>query len=298
MSRDITIAGQKVTQVAANQCVLNVAEQTIANICRPTKLLMKLKSSSFDASPFSVAGQALMPQYGSAAQNALDPNPVFSGARTGVTFEGPFMKYSIAPGSTDWADPDKLRIGGINTSADTMDFFFDLTGNRVMLLPYPGKLSVITQYPGLWTFEYFLLESAHAMANAQLGHIAPTHEHMLRRGAPLESDATLTLRLAPKPATNTSRSFAGIPFGAHSYSYHDSSGGAPTGSTGQETTSLADKGTTPDGSTMSTLVNVSLAATAVQGAFMTRIGHMNAQNLLISSAASVTGFLQWHLSFV
>jgi len=304
VSRDVTVGGAKVTKTGAATWVLNLAEQTIANICRPSKLLMKLKSGSFDVTAFDNAGGAgLTPQYGAAAQNALDPDPVFSGARTGFTLEGPFLRYEIAATSSDLVDPDKVKINGINTSTDTMKFFFDIVGNRMMLLPYPGKLSVISQYPGSWTFEYFLVESEYDIAMAIAGHpMQRSHEHAVRRGSPLEADATLSLRLARTgDATATTRTFNAVPLGAHSFTYNDNAAApfvAPTIAISQETAggSLA-KVVGPGAVPVDTLVQ--LTGTSDQSAFMTRVGHHNAQRVQVTAGTTnVNGFVQWHMSFV
>lgn len=305
-TRFVSMAGAPVTRTGTNSCLLNLATQTIYNVCRPTKLVMKMVSSVFDTTPYDNTGETgMVPQYGSAGQNALDPDPLFSGTRTGITLEGPFLRYEIAAGAREWVAPDKIRIGGTNSSTDTLQFFFDIVGNRPILLPWPGKLSIITQYPGTWVFEYFTMESVVDDAMAILGAdgmLTPSLDilsgnHPVRKASPMDADATLSLRLArPSNVAPASRVFAQVPLGAHSFVYNDGGTNPPTIAISQETVATIGKVTSFGSIPVDSLVL--LSGPSSQAAFMTRAPHNNAVGgvSVQSGTNGVNGFMQWHTS--
>src|SRR5438874_2312800 len=100
-------------------------------------------------------------------------------------------------------------------------------GNRPILLPYMGAIDIITQYPGQWDVEYYILRSKHAEFLA--AHDAEQINTAIRRGSPLEGDATLTFKIAAGAEGVASRRFNRIPPSAHSYvaSFENDTGAAP-----------------------------------------------------------------------
>lgn len=277
------------TGMPANQCLLQTAAQTVATICAPSKFFVRAKTGAFTFTPFAGAG-GVIPQYGSAEQNLLDPHPCFSGSRTGVTFEGPFLKYTVAQGSMSFN-----RMKGTHDNAAIV-YFFDLVGDRMIYLPYPGTVEVIGQYPGTWDFETFIMEDS------------------FDRGVPdpftasqptaLDANATLSLRIAAVPATPSTREFKAIPPGCHSLTVNTTfmgSGGVfPTVTLFQETSPPA-RGTFfgPTGQPLNSTVPLMVYG-ATTSAFGTRLAQHNAWGASIDTGTGVTandGMCQWHIGY-
>lgn len=267
----------------ANQCLLGSSSATVLTICRPTKFFVRTVTGAFDLTPFAGAG-GVIPQYGSAAQNAIDPHRCFSGARTGVTFEGPFLRYTI--------DPQSMGAGvlrGVHENT-AVSFFFDLVGDRMLYLPFPGSLDVVGQYPGTWDFETFGVD------------VTP------RRGAdpsaqptPLDSNATLSLRLATGGAVASTRKFAAVPPGCHSLTVNTenlgNAGVFPTITVWQESVPSIHALAGPTALPLST--GVPLAAYGgITSAFGTRMPQHNSWGCEVSSGTvNAEGMVQFHVGF-
>lgn len=176
--------------------------QHLMNVCKPTKLMLRCTSATFDTAGFGFA-----PQYGSTRQAAIDRSPAFSGARTGLTAEGPFIEY--IPARPDYDKARKTirtdtfaKIGGVHSEASRR-FIFDATTNRPICLPYAGEVHLLATYPGQWSFEWVSFE---------------WDENQI---SPIESEVTLSLQLRDDGFNPKNRIF-GVPVGAHSLTYRDS----------------------------------------------------------------------------
>lgn len=296
--RYIELRGQPVTSTGASTCLLNIGRSHLANICEPSRLLIKLRAAAFDTSSFEgVNGK--FPQYNSANQNALDPDPCFSGSRTGLTLEGPFLEYSVATGSVANRHTDAIKTVGVQSEA-VIRYYFDLMTNRTLLLPWQGSIDIITQYPGTWQLEWYLIRSKYAESIADRGY-QQMAAHPVRQGSPLDADATLTFRVAPDSAIlASSRLFNRVPPGSHSLTYNDTTLGTgpfPTIAIQQEDSAGA-KAPGPAGQPINTSVPLVFYGDALSS-YMCRIGHHNSSRMLVTSGnAGASGFVQWHLQFV
>lgn len=274
------------TGMAPNTCLLATAAQTVATICAPSKFFVRTITASFDLAPFAGPTGAI-PAYGSTAQNALDPHPCFSGARTGVTIEGPFLRYTVAQGALG---ANKLK--GTHDNAAIV-FFADLVGDRMLFLPFPGTVEVIGQYPCTVDFETFILEA---------GSDARVPDPFVRgHGTPLDSNATLSLRLATGGAVASTRSFKALPPGAHSMTVNTEnlgSGGVyPSVSVYQETVPSYHVLVGPGALPLATLVPLSLNG-GITTAFGTRLPVHNAWGCDVSSGTLNTeGLVQFHAAY-
>jgi hypothetical protein len=282
-----------------NLCLLNLSGSNVLDICAPTKVIFKMITSSYDMSQFAIPGPGLLPNYDSVAQNAKDPAQCLSGPRTGVSFEGPFIEYTVASGAADWYHPDKIRTLGVNDD-QAFTYLMDVTGDRPMLFPYPGSIRMITQYPGTWTYQYHALR---ADPPADAKHMRNMYvDSTVRKQSPLVDDATLTLRVAGGTAlTGSNRVFNRVPVGAHSMVFNNETQGdvgvplpkliifQEDDHTGQE---LAGAG----GITLTS--KASLRMNLQQSTFLTRIPVNNAiSGCKIQTDDVSDGYAQFHLSF-
>ena len=277
----VTTAG-----LAAGQCLLNTSKQTIATICQPSKLWIKSVVGDFDLTSFT-GGGGVIPRYGEANQNALDPHACFSGFRTGITFEGPFMMYTIAQGAMGMN-----RLKGTHNNA-ALPYIFDLVGDRMLYLPYPGTVEIFTQYPGTWDVEVFIMESGF---DSRMPFPGVAHQPTA-----LDADATLTMRLASSGAgTATTRDFNGLPPGTHSLTVNNEGQGTggvfPSWFSWQETSPVrgaAGFGDVP----INTSVECKLYG-GVSSAFMNRVGHNNSWGGSVNTGINNSdGFVQWHIGY-
>ena len=275
----------------ANQCLLKAGRQSIYAVCQPTKFWLKIRQADFNTVPFVGADVGLVPQYNSAAQRALDPAPFLSGDRTGITFEGPFLVYSVS----------KMAIGGVDMRGTynngRLEFWFDLVSNRTIFLPWAGDLEIVSQYPGTWEFETFFLPdygvrpdpSSSRPRMSQAPNSMPT---------PLDSDMTVTLRIASNGGANGQRTFEGVPPGVHSLTVNTESmalGIFPTVSIFQETSPI--RGVAGFGG-IPISTNIPLKQYAgVSAAFMNRVGWHNGVGLQVDTGAVGDGMVQMHLGF-
>ena len=266
-------------------CFLPWARQSLPNVCMPTKLFVRPRSARFDTSMFEGAG-GVVPLYGSATQKNLDRemSVCFSGNRTGVTFEGPFLRYTVAkPPFDTWQ--------GLHNNA-VMTFFFDLYSERVIFLPFMGSLDIVGQYPGTWAFEVLMQPVQGGMPDPRMAAL-PTA---------LDGDATLSLRVAGATAGPDSfREFEAIPPGAHSFTVNSTSMGVagtfPTADIWQDDTHTYRSIVGPTGDPLNTSVPITLYG-GVSSAFMNRVGHHNAYGLNVNlQAINDDGMVQWHLGW-
>lgn len=251
-------------------------------------MFIKPRAADFVTAPFTGAG-GVVPQYVSPAQDALNPSPLFNGDRTGVTFEGPFLRYTVTK------PPFGMWQGLHNDSV--MTFYFDLYSARVVFLPFMGSIEVIGQYPGTWDFEVQLMPVEGAMPDPRMAAL-PTA---------LDGDATLSLRIAGDAAQTSFRIFGAVPPGAHSFSVNASNLGVagvyPITEVIQETLPVRGAaGPAPAFPIIATGVDL-VQHGGVTSAFMNRVGQHNAgggAKVSLGSGASgigAAGFVQWHLGW-
>jgi hypothetical protein len=117
---------------------------------------------------------------------------------------------------------------------------------------------------------------------------------------PLESDNTLSLRIAIGGGGNSGRVIDCVPPGGHSLTVAAEDYGAggvfPTVQVNQETTPKVGGAVGPTGDPLDTGVPLTLYGGSTM-AYMNRIGHHNAQGLRILLNAATEGMIQWHLQF-
>ncbi len=267
------------------QILLPWGEAPIWNVCEPSRLIVESISASFSFAPLK-AGRV---SWGTQQQNALDPHPAFSGARTGYPLEGPFIRYRVARGHMGPRLPGQPTVRGtFDETTWFFDYFFDLQVKRPIWLPYPGSLSALSQYPGQWTFHSVLIESA---------------DQTTERPSPLESEVTLSMNLAPSDAvTPSSRLCNGIPPGAHSYTYRDqNSSNDPTQPLPTISPFFDNDPTKNDvapGGALRTVVPLKDPYT-ISSAYFTRADLGNAVGLNIIAAGNQgRGQLVWHTSLM
>ncbi len=268
------------TGMPANQCLLKTGVQPIYQVCQPTKLFIRPIAGDIDTTPFAGAG-GVVPQYGSAAQDLLDPHPCFSGARTGITFEGPFLRYTVAQMFTG-------MLKGRHSNG-AIEYFFDLVGDRMLYLPFPGSVDIVGQYPGTWTFDTYAMDGESmpdGMVTAQ-----PTA---------LDCNATLSMRIdMNNNATPATRVFKAIPPGCHSFTANTDSMGTggvfPTMEFYQESTPIRTGGA----GTLILDTGVPLVMYGgVTSAFGNRIGQNNAWGAQFASGVNdAVGIIQWHIAY-
>lgn len=183
--------------------LLQTASAHLFNVCKPTKLLLRAVSATYDPTGF-----LFPPAYGTTEQNQRDPSPALSGARTGLTVEGPFVRYTVARPDMERArraqrgSQNFALVGGLHSEM-SRTFIFDASIGRPICLPYAGRVELITQYPGTWIYEFVTLEWDETQIS------------------PIESEVTLSLVLRDDDVAVKNRTF-GIPIGAHSMTYRDS----------------------------------------------------------------------------
>jgi hypothetical protein len=251
-------------------------------------------ASNFDFT--TLTAFATQPAYASVAQTLLDkqisggPGSWATGARTGIPLEGPYLVYRAGKQN----QTDKMvggRAGEYQVGmaghfdpkqGDDCEWVFDLAVRRPIYLPYPGTLEVIGQLPGVWEFTAYVLEGGNA-----------------EKQSPIESEVTLTCQIAPQAAVVSNRTFSGIPFGAHSYTYRDSA--TALGVFPSTTIILSDDARTDvtvGGITLNGIPNLKDYANQ-SSQFYGRWGLANAMQMLQNGAAiGSTGALQFHVSIM
>lgn len=268
-----------------------VSSIPLAPICRPTKLVMNCTSAHFD---ISAAALGFLPQYGTAGQDARDPSPALRGARSGLTLEGPFLEYTVARGSVEMQQRTRDRSARLDNYAElqgmhepeTRTYLFDASQPRPICLPWAGSLRLLTLYPGEWRYQYAL----YGWDRAQI--------------SPLESEVTLTTVLQSDSTSGVKTRIAGVPLGAHSYTYRDSDTGVTAALWPTVKAEIEDAGSrsvvTPAGLATTGIITRDAYATASQ--FLGRVGLGNARRLRVdgvtAAVPAVTGFglLTFHLA--
>jgi hypothetical protein len=289
--------------VNGNNIVRPWQRKSVLQICAATKVIIDVKVATPDV--VAMATMATVPDYNSTdyqtacSQASGGPGIWAAGDRTGITVDGPYLAYRVALGSmsgemgnTDIHLGDYAAIRGnyeagmAGATPDFLEWVFDLQCKRPILLPYPGSLEVLGNIPGTWQFNVWAVELA----------------RLARESSPLESEVTLTAQIAASAASQSSRFFNAIPFGAHSYVYRDNSVALGAFPTTEVFAALPATRLAPVGPGENTIANsiVLNDYNNQSSQFLGRTGLANAASLLQNgpAGASSRGVAVFHVSIV
>lgn len=287
-----TFNGLKPRTVAGG-IVLPWSRQLLTPICGPSKVRVDVRKAAIDFDTLSAL--AAIPAYSSVEQIDLNrseangPGDWYNGGRSGFPIEGPYLVYHVnKPGmlaqiGEGGSFTEPFNLIGSYDQGDRCEWVFDLGLRRPIFLPYPGTLEVMGNLPGEWDFNVWKMELS----------------RQAEWPSPIDSEVTLTAQIAQAVGgvALSSRLFAGIPTGAHSFTYRDggvAAGVFPTVQIWKDNTGKKQAG--PGGSVLDgkpTLVDFNNQSSQFYG----RWGLANATALLVaSSAAAVTGEIQFHIS--